>query len=86
LLVTTDRREAGDTLATVEGVRTVEPFAAEPGRFRWALAGDKPASDLAPAAAAAIVAKGWSLYGLEPESRNLEKVFSDINLHAGREQ
>ena len=86
LLVTTDRPEAGDALAAVEGVRTVEPMAAEPGRFRWALAGDKPASDLAPAAAAAIVAKGWPLYGLEPESRNLEKIFSDINLHSGREQ
>ena len=86
LLVTTEWPHAGEALAMVEGVRNVEPMAAGPGRFRWALTGDTPASELAPAAAAAIVTKGWTLYGLEPESRNLEKIFSDINMHAGREQ
>lgn len=86
LLVTVDRPEAGEVLAALEGIRVVEPMVEEPGWFCWALTGDKPARELAPATAAAIVAKGWSLLGLEPETRNLEKIFSDINMHSGREQ
>lgn len=90
LLVTVDQPDAGETLASVAGVCGVELLRAEPGRCCYALAGDIPARDLAPVVAAVLVGRGWSLFGLEVEARNLETIFSDINMvpkiHARREQ
>ncbi|MDY0390711.1 MAG: ATP-binding cassette domain-containing protein [Desulfobulbus oligotrophicus] len=86
LLVTVDRMEAESVLTGLEGVRTVEPVVREPGRLCWAVVGDRPMDEMAPAVAAAVVAKGWPLLGLEPESRSLEKIFSDINMRSGEEQ
>lgn len=86
LLVTTDRAEAGQLLKTVAGIATVETVNADPNTSCFALTGDKTAVELAPSVAAAITAKGWPLYGLCPEARSLERVFSEINLAAGREQ
>ncbi|MDD2463597.1 MAG: ATP-binding cassette domain-containing protein [Desulfobulbus sp.] len=86
LLVTTDRAEAGAVLKTVPGVTTVEMVSDDQGKYCHALTGNKPAVELAPSVAAAIGAQGWPLYGLSPEARNLERVFSEINMAAGREQ
>jgi len=86
LLVTTDRAEAGDLLKTVVGVTGVEPLRVETNRYCFALSGEQPAADLAPKVATTIAQKGWPLYELAPEARSLERVFSEINMAAGREQ
>ena len=87
LLVTVDDRdEAQAMLAELAGVTGVERLPAAPGRACFALAGTGFAEELAPAAAAAVARAGWSLYGLGPEARDLEKIFTDINLNGGREQ
>ena len=86
LLVTTDRAEAGEVLKHLAGVSRVEPLHTDANRYCFALSGDKPAEQLAPTVATAITQKGWPLYGLSPETRSLERVFSEINMAAGREQ
>ena len=87
LLVTVeDREEAAVCFQGLNGIIQVDCLPAENGRACFALSGLQPARELAPAVAAAVIARGWNLYGLEPESRNLEKVFSEINMAAGREQ
>ncbi|MGE4560387.1 MAG: ABC transporter ATP-binding protein [Desulfobulbus sp.] len=86
LLVTTDRAEAGALLKSLPDVASVEPLAEVQGKSCFALTGNKPAAELAPAVAAAITAKGWPLYRLSPETRSLERVFSEINMAAGRKQ
>lgn len=72
LLVTTDRAEAGALLRAVAGVSVVESVASVDGRHSFALSGEHTAEALAPTVASAITAKGWPLYGLAPETRNLE--------------
>ena len=87
LLVTVDdREEAQAMLAGLAGVTGVERLSAAPGRACYALAGTGSVEQLAPVAAEAVARAGWSLYGLGPEARDLEKIFRDINLHDGREQ
>jgi len=86
LLVTTDRAEAAELLARVAGVTSVEWLSAKNGRVCWAVSGTKPAHELAPVVAAAVVDQGWPLYELAPESRNLEKIFNEIHTTGGREQ
>ncbi|MCL2457380.1 MAG: ABC transporter ATP-binding protein [Desulfobulbus sp.] len=87
LLVTTDRQAGADALlAGVEGVGAVEALPAESGRCCYAVSGAMAAHDLAPLVAAALVNQGRPLYGLAPETRNLEKIFSEINMTGGREQ
>jgi len=86
LLVVTDRAEAADLLRGLEGVTKVEPMPAAKGQACFALSGSAPARELAPLAAAAIIGQGWPLFSLAPEARNLEKIFSEINMAAGREQ
>nr|WP_321467545.1 ATP-binding cassette domain-containing protein [uncultured Desulfobulbus sp.] len=86
LLVTTDRAEAGEMLKNLAGVSMVEPVQSGAKRFCFALSAGIPAEELAPAVATAMTAQGWPLYGLSPEARSLERVFSEINMAAGREQ
>ncbi len=86
LVLTDDRQEAVALLGSVEGVTKVEALPAGNGPACFALSGVRPAQELAPAVAAAVTGWGWNLYGLSPESRNLEKIFSEINMAAGREQ
>ncbi|MDR2550345.1 MAG: ABC transporter ATP-binding protein [Desulfobulbus sp.] len=87
LLVTTDGQAGVDALlAQVDGVVAVEPLPAENGHRCYAVSGALAVHDLAPAVAAAMVDQGRPLYSLAPESRNLEKIFSEINMTGGREQ
>ncbi|MCL2791305.1 MAG: ABC transporter ATP-binding protein [Desulfobulbus sp.] len=87
LLVTTDDRAGGDALlAGLDGVTAVDTLSTASGRCCYAVSGVTPARDLASAVAAAVVGQGRPLYGLAPESRNLEKIFSEINMTGGREQ
>jgi ABC-2 type transport system ATP-binding protein len=87
LLVTVeDRKEAAALLGSLNEITQVDCLPAENGQACFALTGMRPARELAPAIAAAAIGWGWKLYGLEPESRNLEKIFSEITMAAGREQ
>jgi ABC-2 type transport system ATP-binding protein len=86
LVSTDDRQEAVALLGGLEGVTKVESVPADNGPACFALSGTQSAHELAPAVAAAVTGWGWNLYGLTPEARNLEKIFSEINMAAGREQ
>ncbi len=87
LLVTTENREEGaGWFKRLEGVTQVDQLSAENGQACFALTGTSSARELAPVIANAVISRGWPLYGLEPEARNLEKIFSEINMAAGREQ
>ncbi len=87
LLVTIDdQEEAAVCFRGLEEIIQVDCLSAEGGRACFALSGLQPARELAPTVAAAVIGRGWNLYGLEPESRNLEKLFSEINMAARREQ
>ncbi|MCP1728547.1 ABC-2 type transport system ATP-binding protein [Natronospira proteinivora] len=67
-----------DPLAGLSGVSRVETLG--PGQFRLHHAGNK---ELAPAVAQLAVDRGWSLYRLEPETRDLEQIF--VSLTSGEE-
>lgn len=87
LLVTLDEQpDAAACLGALDAITQVDSLPAAEGRACFALSGLQPAADLAPTVAAAVVGRGWNLYGLEPESRNLEKIFSAINAAVGRQQ
>ena len=80
LLVTLDRPalEAQGLLASIPGVTAVTPIDEEGGHRRFALTVED-ARAAAPAAARAIAERGWDLYGLEPERRDLEALFRAIS-------
>ena len=77
---------ADEVLARIAGILQVEPLSAEPGKACYALTGQGAATDLAPVVAAAIASQGWRLYGLAPEARSLEKIFSEMSVPSRREQ
>nr|WP_320013067.1 ATP-binding cassette domain-containing protein [uncultured Desulfobulbus sp.] len=86
LLVTTDREEAKVLLRKLDGVSSVEQTIVESERYCFRLSTTVPARDLSPRVAAAITGNGWPLFELTFESRSLERIFSEINMAAGREQ
>jgi ABC-2 type transport system ATP-binding protein len=75
LLVSVDG-EATAVLGNVEGVKAVEERRRADGRFTYALAAN---DETAPAVAAALQAAGRRLYALQPEHRDLETVFAEVN-------
>ena len=80
LMVTLDRipAEAEPALAGLAGVTGVTLLEDDGERRRFAL--EIPdARAAAPAVARAVTGKGWALYGLEPERRDLEALFGEIN-------
>jgi len=75
LLVSVDK-EATDSLAKVEGVAGVKTRGKANGRWTYVLeAGD----ETAPRVAATLTASGHRLYALQPEQRDLETVFAEVN-------
>ena len=76
--------QAKSVLADVPAVRAVEHLQAVNGRHQYALSLDGTDSlAAAPDVARAALAGGYALYGLEPEVRDLEAVFGEIE--AGKE-
>jgi len=67
-------------LRDVTTVTAVEPLQAEGARHRYALALDDggQSPEAAPLIARTIVDKGFQLYALHPEQRDLETIFSEI--------
>jgi len=75
LLVSVDK-EATDSLAKVEGVAGVKARGKANGRWTYVL---DAADEAAPRVAAALTAAGRRLYTLQPEQRDLETVFAEVN-------
>lgn len=88
LLVTIGAAEGADeVLSRIEGIVQVERLSHEQGKACYALTGRGPAVEIAPAVATVVASQGWDLFGLAPEARNLEKIFSEISrMPSGREQ
>ncbi len=84
LLLTTPAapQQVTAALAGVAGLAEVTPLAGADGRRRYALqpaAGQDDAQALAPAVASALCQAGLPLLALEPERRDLETLFHEIN-------
>ncbi len=81
LLLTTDAEpsSAQETFGAVPGVVRVEPLGGASGRQRYAVVADDDATSLAPEVARRAHQAGYALYALEPESRDLEAVYAEVN-------
>ncbi len=66
------------TLMALDPVTAVESVGSLDGRYRYALDTADPAAT-APVVARAVGTVGWDLYGLQPEVRDLETLFSAIS-------
>jgi len=75
LLVSVDA-DATESLAKVEGVAGVETRGKANGRWTYVL---DASDEAAPRIAAALTAAGRRLYALQPEQRDLEAVFAEVN-------
>jgi ABC-2 type transport system ATP-binding protein len=78
--VTLDRGpdEVRDALKGVAGVADLSHLGDEGIRRRYALTSDDPAA-VAPGVARAVAERGWALYGLETERRDLEALFGAVS-------
>jgi ABC-2 type transport system ATP-binding protein len=75
LLVSVDD-DVADSLARVDGVNGVEMCARIDGRWNYALDAD---DEVAPRVVEALAGAGRRIYALQPEHRDLETVFAEIN-------
>jgi len=84
LLVTLDRppAEVGPLLGGLSGVAAWSVLDAQGARRRYAL-DTEDADAAAPALARAVADAGWALYALQPEGRDLEGLFREVNLNPG---
>jgi len=80
LLVTLDRppAEAEPLLAALETVTSLEHLGGSAFRHRYALDTSDPDA-AAPLIARSLSEAGWSLYGLQPQTRSLESLFTEVN-------
>jgi len=62
-------------LAPVEGVEAVEPAGEHAGRFTYRL---EASPEAAPRVARAVQEAGFALHGLCPETRDLERLFAEV--------
>jgi len=76
ILVALDNADAAAYLRTVDGVDAVKSCQGIDSHYCFSL---DAGADTAPAIAAAIHSAGDRLYSLQPEVRNLETVFTEIN-------
>ena len=68
--------DAKNVLARVRGIVSVEERSIEADQVTYAI---EAAVDVAHQVAHAVHAAGLRLYRLQPEARNLETVFADVN-------
>ncbi len=76
LLVTIDNESAGEYLSDIDGVSDLEKRTTHAGRTVFCLT---CSDETAPKIAEAVAARGDKLFCLQPEVRNLETVFAEIN-------
>ena len=68
--------DARNVLARIQGIVSVEEQSVETGQVTYAI---ESTADVAHQVAHAVHAAGLRLYRLQPEARNLETVFADVN-------
>ena len=74
--------QANEVLSGIEGVGAVSHEQSDDGLYEYALqlsAGIQAMRAVAPGVASDVQARGWKLYSLYPEQRDLETVFGEIN-------
>jgi ABC-2 type transport system ATP-binding protein len=76
LLLTLDNHKASDYLLQLKGVKAIKSTELVNNQMTYVLEAD---ADLASGVAAAVLEKGDKLFSLQPEKRNLETVFADVN-------
>lgn len=76
LLLTLNNSNAEKYLKTIDGVTNIERFDVPNGQQGYAL---DAVADLAPTVAKAVQQQGDQLFSLQPEVRNLESVFAEVN-------
>lgn len=76
LMLALDNAKAKAYLKNVSGVKKVSRFAAPTGQQGYLL---EASAEAAPQVAAAVQVAGDKLYSLQPEVRNLETVFAEVN-------
>ncbi|MGR9107251.1 MAG: ABC transporter ATP-binding protein [Gammaproteobacteria bacterium] len=82
LIIDRSPEEANRALAKIERVTRVEHLQTADGRSQYALevnAEDRPVDEFAAKVAQAVMDLGYRFYGLYPEKRDLERVFSEVN-------
>ncbi|MGH8550813.1 MAG: ABC transporter ATP-binding protein [Methylococcales bacterium] len=84
LMLTIDKPPADtkNTLSRIDGVTAVEFLQTANRRSHYALevdARDRPVDEFAAPVTRAVMELGYRFYGLYPEKRDLERVFSEIN-------
>jgi len=84
LLLTIDAppERAQQILGGVRGVKRVESLGGSGSHQRYAVLADDDAEALAPAVARSALDAGCALYTLEPETRDLEAVYAEVNAAA----
>jgi ABC-2 type transport system ATP-binding protein len=76
LIVTVDNNKASDYLQKIDGVKSVKNCVHHGNYYSFSV---DAKTDIAPQIATAIYEAGDKLYSLQPEVRNLESVFSEVN-------
>jgi ABC-2 type transport system ATP-binding protein len=81
LLLTIDAgpEQAQQILGGVQGVARVESLGGAGSNQRYALLANDDAEALAPTVARRALEAGCALYTLEPETRDLEAVYAEVN-------
>lgn len=74
-----DSNKVKTLLADVDGVGDVEFLHKQPEFTEYAVKFNGSVESIAPAIAKKVIDKGWDLYRLQAESRDLESVFNEIN-------
>jgi ABC-2 type transport system ATP-binding protein len=68
-----------NALTGVQGVQSIESLPSQTSMSEYAVKFEGSMESIAPAIAKTVVNKGWELYRLQVESRDLETVFNEIN-------
>ncbi len=76
LLLSVDNKDAASYLDKVDGIQKVKSRAVSGDIHSFTLTGS---TDIAPDVAAAVLKAGDKLYSLQPETRNLESLFAEVN-------
>ncbi len=76
LLLTLNNQKAANYLKKIKGVKAVKSTELVNNKMTYVL---EASADTASEVAAAVLAEGDKLFSLQPEKRNLETVFADVN-------
>ena len=82
LTVDADPERVREVFADMAGVSRVESLGGSGARQRYAVIAESDAEELAPAVARRAHESGCALYTLEPETRDLEAVYAEVNTAA----